>query len=135
MSTQGCYSSQAATVLATTTETAALTFTIPPMDQPTGQGVYIDANAILTTGTLATGVTVRVRFGTGTGGALVGPAATSQAVASTAGQLGSCAVLDQTLNYPQGQTYTVTVQQVAASGNGTMQQVTASVAPVTSLVG
>lgn len=135
MSSQACFVSMAATNLPTTTETAVLTFTIPPENNPTGQGIYIDVNAVLTTGTLATAVQVRIRQGSGITGALVGVMAQTQVIASTPNENVSCAAVDATLVYPAGNTYTVTIQQVAASTNGTMQQVTASVAPITALVG
>jgi hypothetical protein len=135
MSSQACFVSSAATSLVTTAETAVLTFTTAPENQPTGQGLYIDANCIVTTGAAATALQVRVRQGAGTAGAIVGVVAQSQCAASTADELASCAALDPTTNYPAGNTYTVTVQQVAATGNGTMAQVTASVAPVTALMG
>lgn len=136
MSTQGCYVSVAATSLVTTAETAVLTFTVPPEFQAAGgQGIYIDANCVVNTGAGVTALQVRVRQGVGTGGALVGLMQQTQALASTPNELAGCANLDPTLIYPAGNTYTVTVQQVAATGNGIMQQVTASVAPVTSLAG
>lgn len=135
MSTQGCFVSAAATSLVTTAETAVLTFTIPPENNPAGQGIYIDVNAVLTSGAAATAVQVRIRQGTGTGGAVVGVMAQTQVAASTANENASAAAVDPTTVYPAGNTYTVTVQQVAATGNGTMQQVTASIAPVTALVG
>jgi hypothetical protein len=135
MSTQACFSSAAATSLVTTAETAVLTFTTAPEQQPTGQGIYIDANAVLTTGAAATAVQVRIRQGVGTGGALVGVVAQTQVAAATANEIAGCAAVDPVTTYPNGNTYTVTVQQVGATGNGTMAQVTASVAPVTALAG
>jgi hypothetical protein len=135
MSSQACFSSIAATSLVTTTETAVLTFTIPPENQPSGQGIYIDANVILTTGAATTAVQVRIRQGSGVAGAVVGVMEQTQVAAATANEGASCAAVDPTLVYPAGNTYTVTVQQVAATGNGTMAQALASVAPVTALNG
>lgn len=136
MSTQGCYVSSAATSLVTTAETAVLTFTVPPELQAAGgQGIYIDANCVVTSGASTTALQVRIRQGVGVAGTLVGVMTQTQCAAATANELCSCAVLDPTLIYPAGNTYTVTVQQVAATGNGTMVQVTASAAPVTSLAG
>src|SRR5580704_1637850 len=133
MSSQSCFVSSAATSLVTTAETAVLTFTTAPEQQPSGQGLYIDANCIVTTGAATTAIQVRIRQGSGVAGALVGVMAQSQAAASTANEEASCAALDPVTSYPAGNTYTVTVQQVAATGNGAMVQVTASVAPVSAL--
>lgn len=130
MTTQACYSSFAPTSLPTTTETAVLTFTIPPFDEPSGQGIYFDINCIMATGAAATNATVRLRYGTGVTGTEVGFPQQTAVTAAGNNQGANTGCLDQTNSYPQGQTYTVTVQQVAATGNGTMQQVTASVAPV-----
>lgn len=130
MSTQACYISTAPTSLTTTSETAVLTYTIPPYSEPSGQGVYMDANVVITSGSATTNVIVRFRLGSGTGGAVVGQPCESAVTASTANQFAGAVVLDQTPAYPQGQTYTVTVQQVAATGNATMQQVTVSASPV-----
>jgi hypothetical protein len=135
MSTQAAFSSSVATSLVTTAETAVLTFTTAPEQQPTGQGLYIDVNAVVNTGAAATAVQVRIRQGAGTAGALVGVVAQTQVAASTANEIAGCAAVDPQTSYPAGNTYTVTVQQVAATGNGTMAQVTASVAPVTALAG
>jgi hypothetical protein len=130
MSTQACYSSFAPTPLVTTAETAVLTFTTPPYSEPAGEGIYFDINTIMATGTATTNITVRLRTGTGTAGPVVGnPQQTTVGAAST-NQGAQASVLDQTPSYPQGQTYTVTVQQAAATGNGVMQQVTVSASPV-----
>lgn len=136
MTTQGAYISSAATSLVTTAETAILTFSIPPENQgPTGQGIYLDVNAVLTTGAAATAVVLRLRQGNGVGGAIVGQPCQTQVAAAQANAIASAAALDPQTSYPAGNTYTVTAQQVGATGNGTMQQVTASVAPVTSAIG
>jgi hypothetical protein len=135
MSSQAAFVSAAATSLVTTAETAVLTFTIPPENNPAGQGIYIDATVVLTTGASTTAVQVRIRQGTGVAGALVGVMDQTQVLAATANEGAGCAAVDPTLVYPAGNTYTVTVQQVAATGNGTMAQAVASVAPVTALVG
>ena len=75
-------------------------------------------------------VDARGRYVPEAGGALVGVPALTTAGASITNTLAGVSSLDQTPSYPQGNTYTVTVQQGAASGNGTMQQVTVSAAPV-----
>lgn len=135
MSSQTAFVSSAATSLVTTTETAVLTFTIPPENNPTGQGVYIDVNCVLTTGASVTAVQIRVRQGVGTAGALVGVMAQTQVAAATANEQAGAAMVDPTLTYLAGNTYTVTVQQVAATGNGAMQQVIANTQPATALAG
>lgn len=135
MSTQAAFVSTAATSLVTTAETAVLTFTIPPEGNPTGQGIYIDAGIILTSGASTTAVQVRIRQGSGVAGAVVGVMGQTQVLAATANEVAGVVAVDPTLTYPAGNTYTVTVQQVAATGNGTMQQAVASTAPVTALAG
>ena len=135
MSSQTCFSSLAATSLVTTAETAVLTFTIPPEGNPGGQGIYIDVNCVVTTGAATTALQIRVRQGSGVGGAIVGVMAQTQVAAATANEQAGAGVLDPTLIYPAGNTYTVTVQQVAATGNGTMLSVLANTQPVTALAG
>lgn len=133
MSSEYLAVSTAATSLVTTAETAVLTFTVPPENQnpATGLGLYINVDVIVTTGAAATQLTVRVRQGTGTGGTIVGVPSASSCLASTANQGASVAANDPQDFYPQGNTYTVTVQQTAATGNGTMQYAIASVTPAT----
>ena len=126
--------SAAATSLPTTTETAVLTFTIPAEANPTGQGVMIDVTAVFTAGTATTSIQCRVRQGSGTGGAIVGNLLQDTATAAITNAISGC-VLDATLAYPAGNTYTVTMQQVAATGAGTMQYVCVNTTPCTSLLG
>lgn len=135
MSSQTGFVTSAATNVPTTTETAVLTITIPPEQNPTGQGVYLDANVIITTGAAATAVQCRIRQGNGVGGAVVGAMSQTQVAAATANEQASVVALDPTLSYPAGNTYTLTVQQVAATGNGTMVQASITTQPVTAFVG
>lgn len=125
--------SSAATSVPTTTETVVLTFTIPPEGNPGGEGVQIDANITISAGTGATAVILRVRQASLTG-ALVGNAVESPVTAAQANSLSGC-VLDPTLQYPVGNTYVLTAQQVGASGNGTMQYAAAFTNPCTSQIG
>lgn len=133
MATTNAVASSAATNLPTTTETVVLTFTIPPENNPGGEGVQIDANADFTAGTAATSAILRVRQGS-LAGAVVGNAIQSPVTAGIPNSLSGC-VLDPTLQYPVGNTYVLTVQQVAATGNGTMAYAAAFSNPCTSQVG
>jgi hypothetical protein len=105
------------------------------MDQPTGQGALLIAYVSVLTGSGTTSLTVRIRQGTTTAGALIGQPFAIPAVASTANQGGFAAAIDSTQAYPAGQTYCVTVQQGAATGNGTMQSVVMDYAPVSAIPG
>lgn len=134
MSTQAAYSTNAPTSLVTTAETVVGTFTIPPLNNPGGQGVLLSAFVVITTGAAATSITTRIRQGSLTG-PVVGAPAAAAVVAATANQCGANSALDGTTDYPVGQTYVVTVQQGAATGNGTMQYVTFESEPVSQVPG
>jgi hypothetical protein len=133
MSSEFLAISTAATSLVTTAETAVLTFTIPPENQSpgTGLGLYFNGTANLTPGTGTTSITCRIRQGTGTGGAVVGVPCTTPVTAALANSTGEITVNDPQDVYPAGNTYTMTVQQNAATGNGTMSQALVAVTPVT----
>jgi hypothetical protein len=136
MSTEQVYTSGAATSLVTTAETAVLTFTVAPEVQgPSGQGLTLDCSINFTPGAAATAVVLRVRQGVGVAGAVVGNPCTNPVTAAQANSFASAQVVDPQTNYPAGNTYTLTAQQVAATGNGTLANATADVAPCTSQVG
>jgi hypothetical protein len=135
MSSEAAFVSTAATSLVTTTETAVLTFTIPPENNPAGQGIFINASFNFTPGGSTTAVTLRVRQGSGTAGAVVGVPFTTPVVAAVANSNAEATVVDPTLVYPAGNTYTLTAQQVGAAANGTAAQALANVSPITALVG
>jgi hypothetical protein len=135
MSNKNVQQSLAPTSLVTTAETAVGTFTIPPENNPTGQGIYIEASCIVTTGAAASSLTMRLRQGSGLTGPIVGGPVTTVCNASSTGQGAQLVTLDQTQVYPVGQTYTVTMAQNAATGNGTMQSVLFTSEPVSSAVG
>jgi hypothetical protein len=103
----------------TTTET--IIATTPPIN------TYSDSDIVglvlwgqMTFGTGATGVTVRCRRGTTVSGALVGSA---NAISATGGNTNQVPlhVTDQP-GLVAGQQYVYTVQQTAATGNGTVLQ-------------
>jgi hypothetical protein len=135
MSNKNVQQSLATTTLVTTAETAVGTFTIPPENNPTGQGVYIEGSCIVTTGAAATSLTMRLRLGSGLGGSIVGGPVTTVCNASSTGQGAQLVTLDQTQVYPAGQQYTVTIAQNAATGNGVMQSVLFTSEPVSSALG
>lgn len=135
MSSEAAFVSTVATSLVTTAETAVLTFTIPPENNPTGQGIYFNGTVNLTPGASTTSITCRIRQGVGVAGAVVGVACTTPVTAALANSTGEITVVDPTLSYPAGNTYTLTVAQNAATGNGTMSQVVVSTTSVTALNG
>lgn len=117
------YASSAAVTLTTTAETVVATFTTPPLNTGVGptEGTVIGAEVTLTPGTAATAVQLRVRQGS-LAGAVVGNLAESPATAAVTDTV-DIQVTDPTANYPAGNTYVLTAQQVAATGNGTVQYV------------
>lgn len=135
MSSEAAFVSTAATSLVTTAETAVLTFTIPPEQNPGGQGVYFNATFNFTPGTGTTAVVLRVRQGSGTGGAVVGVPFSTPVTAGVANSTAEASVVDPTTSYPAGNTYTLTAAQVGATGNGTAAQSLVSSSPVTAAVG
>lgn len=108
--------STAATSLVTTAETVLATS--PPLSADgQAQSVIIDAVAGFTVGTGTTSVTVRVRRGTGITGTVVNSIAGVNVAAGN-----SVAIPIQAVDSPgevADQQYVVTVQQAAATGNGT----------------
>lgn len=109
----------------TTAETAIATVTAFNVNQgTTGEGVYVSGDLYFTAPTGATAATVRVRQGSGTGGAVVNNP-TPVAVPVTAGTpavIGYSA-LDSATVLANGQQYTVTVQFTGASANASVSGV------------
>ena len=106
--------------LTTTAETAALTSNVLPYNAPGGQGVLISGTVAGATGTGVTSCQVRIRKGSGTGGAQVTDANSTLQEAQGASSFYTMnfSVLDPA---PAANAqYTVTVQQVGATGNGTV---------------
>lgn len=106
--------------LVTTAETTIATTDSVPIDFGiTGEGVRVAGVLNVTTGTAATAITVRVRSGVGTGGTLIGVAAThtlppASSPANIAYEVLDTGSVASVLNVQ----YTVTVQQTAATANG-----------------
>lgn len=105
--------------LSTTTETAVLTLSGVSLDGPS-QSVLVFGYAAVTTGAGTTSLTFRVRRGTGVTGTVVGEPATVKAGASESVS-GAISVIDSP-GEVAGQAYTLTVQQVAATANGTVTE-------------
>ncbi len=103
--------------LTTTAETAALTCTALPINAPGAQGMQVMATVTGATGASVTSCQVRVRQGSGVGGAVVGGVFQESQGASSFYAM-SVTVLDP--SPPNPAVYTVTVQQVGATGNGTV---------------
>lgn len=106
------------TSAATTTETVVCT--LGGVDTIAGGDVVaLSGEVALVTGAGATGLTLRVRRGTTTGGAQVG-AAVIQAAGAAANSAVDIEVQD-TPGELAGGSYVLTVQQAAATGNATIQ--------------
>jgi hypothetical protein len=109
--------------LTTTSETTVATSPALTEGQvgPVYQGMRLQGVVNVTAGASTTAVVVRVRQGVGTGGALVGNAAT-HTLAATAIANVPFDVVDSAGVSGTALQWTVTVQQTAASGNGTVNQ-------------
>lgn len=111
------------TALVTTAETVAATTPVLNVDQ-VGQGVQISGTVTGATGAGVTSVQVRVRAGAGLAGAVVASAVFQEAQGASSFYSMAFQLVDTTVGVPgapQGQVqYTVTVQQVGATGNGTI---------------
>jgi hypothetical protein len=111
-----------AVTVPTTTETVLAT--LGPFNENMAgefaQGVACDGNINLTAGTGATAVTMRIRRG-GLTGTLIGVASVQTVTAGNVVNI-PIAELDPTL-VQVGVTYVVTLQQTAASANGTVNRV------------
>lgn len=109
----------ASTSLVTTAETAVVT-TTPVQVGGGSAGAWLSGDVQVTVGAGTTNMTVRCRFGSGTGGALVDTAIT---VPVTAGNTISLPFnffdLSNANEQAGGTQYTITLQQTAATGNGT----------------
>jgi hypothetical protein len=121
------------TSLVTTAETAAATSSLVPEQNPSGQGVRISGVVNVTAGTATTAVQVRVRAGSGVTGTLIGNALTHTLAAGASASIPFDAL--DTTTVSAGLQYTVTVQQVAATGNGSVNQANISTTPVSGLPG
>lgn len=103
--------------LITTAETVIATTVARQVNSPGSQGSYIDGMINITPGTAATAVVTRVRAGNGLGGAVIGGPET-HTVAAGANQSIPYAQIDGVTNGTVQ--YTLTAQQTAATGNGTI---------------
>lgn len=102
--------------LTATTETVIMT--LPGVSTNGAQDqVFVSGSMAVTAGTAATGVTVRVRRGTGITGTVIGTAEVDSVTAATTEPFPFDAF--DTPGEVAGQQYVVTAQQVAATGNGT----------------
>lgn len=122
MSSPAIVQNTGTTTLTTTAETVACTTPPLPVNAPGGQGVLIQGCVTGATGAGVTSVQVRIRQGVGTGGAVVGGVLQEAQAASSFYSM-SFSVVDNTVGVPGAAVgtpqYTVTVQQVGATGNGT----------------
>lgn len=123
MTVQQAVNATAVTVV-TTAETVAAVMPLLEEVAGGGGGVLLQGYLNFTAGTAATTLTIRVRQGSTTAGALVG---TADVVTVTPAALASIpfAQLFAGLVMPYGNQFCVTVQQAAATGNGTVNDITA----------
>jgi predicted flavoprotein YhiN len=116
----------AGTTLVTTAETVAAVITpAVAVNAPSGEGVALSGSIALNTGTAATSVNVRIRQGATAAGTQVGQTLGAPVSASSPA-LVPFDVVDTSafaLSGPADQ-WCVTVQQVAATGNGSIVQAT-----------
>lgn len=103
----------------TTTETAVAQIDSVSTPGP-GYSVSLDGHVDFTTGAGTTAVTLRWRQGSGIAGTLVGETEVPGVSASTRINVDASAV--DTPGEIAGQTYTCTIQQTAATGNGTVNK-------------
>lgn len=118
------YTAVAVTSLVTTAETAVLTIG-PISDRGPSDTIEIAGQIIVTAGGGTTAVQMRVRRGQGVSGTQVGVTAPTPLSAATQG-VATFQVTD-TPGEVGGQYYTVTCQQVSATGNGSTAYATAEV--------
>lgn len=109
------------TPLVTTAETVVATVVVPSVPGP-GSTIVVEAHCQLTVGTGTTSITPRIRRGSTTAGTLVGEA-NAQGVSGAAGSTEDVGLtVDDTPGEVVNQSYVLTVQQGAATGNGTSVQ-------------
>lgn len=103
------------TAIVTGTETSLVTSA--PISTQGARTITLHGSVIVTPGQGATAVTVRIRRGSGTGGAnVITPTAITPTAGGTAGYTFD---VDDFPGEVAGQQYTITVQQTGASTNGT----------------
>ncbi len=113
--------STAATSLVTTAETALVTSGLV-VATTNVEHVVVIAHFAMTTGVGTTGYTARLRRGSGVGGAILG---NPQLEAASASQIRTVMEMVEEDQILLGEIqYTITVQQAAATGNGTVNEAT-----------
>ena len=116
----------------TTTETVVVTSDDVPLTMSGGEGVSVRGVVNMLAGTATTAVVLRVRQNTLTG-TLVGVAQTFTLAAGATASI-PYSVLDTTASTTPVSQYVVTMQQTAATGNGTANIATAEIVQATSEV-
>lgn len=132
-SPRACVYTAAGQNVVTTAETVIATVGPVNVNAPASQGVIVEGTTNFLAGTAATAVTVRIRQGANT---LTGTVLATHTYSVTAGSTSSLSptMLDTTptgalTNPPNPNTaaYTMTVQQTAATGNGTATNTSLSI--------
>lgn len=103
----------------TTTETEAVQLDGVTRTGP-GRRIRLIGRCVMTTGAATTTVTPRIRRGTGITGDLIGEGTAVTIGAAAGGNEVFTVEAVDTLDEPAGVSYVVTVQQAAATGNGTI---------------
>lgn len=142
MSSESCIQLASPVTLVTTGETTVMAGPVIPEANPGGQGIRVSGYVNVTTGTATTTVTIRVHAGPSVSAPLVGRAAVHTLPAGETNSIPFEAV-DPTLFNPAGPfppgsggaQYSVSVQQQAATGNGTVNDATLGQTPITAAVG
>lgn len=133
MSSSHAFQTTGGTTVNTTTETVIATVVVPAENQNVGDGIAVSGTMVGTTGAGTTSIQVRVRIGSLTG-AVVGNVFQENFGAAAFFTVPFDA-LDPTTSYPAGQTYVITCQQVAATGNATGVNVAGQTSPCSPLAG
>lgn len=118
MTFQSANSAQAVNV-PTTTETVAVASPPVASQVPAGGGFIVTGMVNILAGTTTTAVVVRVRQGSTTGGTLVGTADTHTLAAGATASIPVCEYFPGP-TAPANNQFCITVQQTAATGNGTV---------------
>jgi hypothetical protein len=122
------------TSLVTTAETVLATLTAFNVDNPSGEGVVVTFDAIVTTGAAATGLVFRIRQGTLTGTAIFTSPTIPASASAVQPPIGFAALDTSALAINStGLSYVVTVAQVAATGNGSVNPCTIQASSATSV--
>lgn len=111
---------QAPVTLVTTSETVAAALSLDEYALDVGGGVLVAGFVNITAGAAATGVQIRIRQGNSVAGIQIGQTDTHTLAAGASASIPVEALFVGATSLPPGEQFCVTVQQIAATGNGTV---------------